>query len=150
MLRSFYPHYRTLIMNKLSLLASVFVSFLLASGVQAQTVVRDGILADASGRTVYTFDKDAQDKSNCAGGCLASWSPFVAKPAAVAQGELGLIDTNGVRQWTLRGKPLYYFVGDSKTGDRNGDGIGGVWHVVTLGNKPAAVDKPAVTSSSYL
>jgi predicted lipoprotein with Yx(FWY)xxD motif len=28
------------------------------------------------------------------------------------------------------GKPLYLFVGDQKTGDKTGDGVGGVWRVV--------------------
>lgn len=116
-------------MNKTLLLAAVVVSFW-SAGVQAQPVMRDGILADAAGRSVYTFDKDTLDKSNCAGGCLVAWPAFVAKPAAVAQGDFGLIESNGVRQWTVKGKPLYYFAGDAKPGDRNGDGSGGVWHLV--------------------
>ena len=121
-------------MKNKTLLAAALLA-LLHIGVQAQPVVRDGALTDAAGRTVYTFDKDAPNKSNCSGGCLAAWPAFVAKPGATAQGNFGLIDASGTKQWTVNGKPLYYFAGDAKPGDRNGDGNGGVWHMVL----PAAV-----------
>jgi len=121
-------------MNKQTLLAAALLA-LVNVGAQAQPVVKDGVLADAAGRTVYIFDKDTPNKSNCSGGCLVAWPAFVAKAGAAAQGDFGLIDANGAKQWTVGGKPLYYFAGDAKPGDRNGDGSGGVWHVVP----PAAV-----------
>lgn len=127
-------------MNKSSLFAAFAFSVLVAGAVQAQPVMRDGVLTDAAGRTVYTFDKDEANKSNCSGGCLALWPAFVAKPEAVAKGEFGLIDANGARQWTVNGKPLYYFAGDAKPGERNGDGKGGVWHVIS--DKPVAQSVP--------
>lgn len=103
----------------------------LACSVQAQPVARDGLLADATGRTVYTFDKDTAGKSTCTGGCLSAWPMFVAKAGAKPQGDFGLIEaTGGQQQWTIKGKPLYYFAGDAQPGERNGDGSGGVWHVV--------------------
>ncbi|MFN4360350.1 MAG: hypothetical protein ACK4F4_06450 [Hylemonella sp.] len=131
-------------MKKSTLLAACALSLFAAAAVQAQPVMRDGVLADAAGRTVYTFDKDQPNKSNCSGGCLAAWPAFTAKPEAVAQGEFGLI--SGTRQWTVNGKPLYYFAGDAKPGDRNGDGQGGVWHVVTPkpGAKAAASAYPKI------
>jgi predicted lipoprotein with Yx(FWY)xxD motif len=116
-------------MKKQALLAATVLT-LMHFGVLAQPVVRDGALADAAGRTVYIFDRDAPNKSNCAGGCLAAWPAFVAKPGATATGSFGLIDATGGKQWTVNGKPLYYFAGDAKPGDRNGDGSGGVWHIV--------------------
>jgi len=118
-------------MKKRVTLSAVALVAVLASAVQAQPVARDGLLADAAGRTVYTFDKDTAGKSNCTGGCLAAWPAFVAKPGAKPQGDFGLIEaTGGQQQWTLKGKPLYYFAGDTQAGERNGDGSGGVWHVV--------------------
>ena len=117
--------------SKLLLAATLLALF--QTGVQAQPVVRNGVLADAAGRTLYTFDKDTANKSNCAGGCLAAWPAFVAKAEAKAAGDFGLIDANGAKQWAVNGKPLYYFAGDAKPGDRNGDGSGGVWHVVAGG-----------------
>ncbi len=119
--------------KKLSL-AMVALLAVLATGAQAQPVARDGLLADAAGRTVYTFDKDTAGKSNCSGGCLTAWPLFVAKPGAKAQGDFGLINAEGgQQQWTVKGKPLYYFAGDAKPGERNGDGSGGTWHVVPAG-----------------
>lgn len=109
----------------------------------AQPVMRDGVLADAAGRTVYTFDKDAPGKSNCSGGCLAAWPAFMAKDGASAKGDFTLIDAAGGKQWTVKGMPLYYFAGDSKPGDRNGEGSGGVWH--TVGGAP----KAAAATSAY-
>ena len=128
-------------MKTFVLIASTAAVALMAVAVQAQPVVRDGVLADAAGRTLYIFDKDAPNKSNCAGGCLTAWPAFVAKPAAAAQGDFGLIDANGARQWTVKGKPLYYFTGDTNPGERNGEGSGGVWHTV-----PAPVAKTSLST----
>ena len=129
-------------MTKSTLLAAAVLA-LFTSVAQAQPVVRDGVLADAAGRTVYTFDKDTSNKSNCAGGCLAAWPAFVAKPGATAQGDFGLIESNGALQWTVKGKPLYYFAGDAKAGERNGDGSGGVWHIVSSGAVSSGAAKTA-------
>jgi predicted lipoprotein with Yx(FWY)xxD motif len=116
-------------MNTKTLLATAVLA-LLAASVQAQPVMKDGALTDTAGRTVYTFDKDEANKSNCAGACLAKWPTYVAPAGASAQGDYGVIDSAGSRQWTVKSKPLYYFAGDAKAGDRNGDGILGVWHLV--------------------
>lgn len=114
--------------------AAFTLSLFVSATAHAQPVMRDGVLADPAGRTLYTFDKDAPGKSNCTGGCLAAWPAFIAKADAQAAGEFGLVaDT---RQWTVNGKPLYYYVGDAKPGDRTGDGQGGVWHAVT--SRPVA------------
>ena len=124
-------------MKTKTLLATALVA-LLAAGVQAQPVMKDGALTDAAGRTVYIFDKDEANKSNCAGGCLVMWPAFVAKPGATAKGDFGLIEVNGASQWTLKGKPLYYYIEDTKAGERKGDGKGGVWHIVSQGGLPSA------------
>jgi predicted lipoprotein with Yx(FWY)xxD motif len=123
-----------------------------ATTAQAQPVAKDGVLTDAAGRTLYTFDKDQANKSNCQGPCLANWPPFVAaaptpggaKPASA----IGQFEHDGLQHWTYNGSPLYYFAGDSKPGDRNGDGKGGVWHVVKPGAASAATT-PAASGSAY-
>lgn len=134
-------------MKTQSLLAAVALA-LLTTGSGAQPVVRNGFLADAAGRTVYTFDKDELNKSNCAGGCLAAWPAFVAKAGATPQGDFGLIEANGAMQWAVKGKPLYYFAGDAKPGERNGDGNGGTWHVVGQSAAPQAAPQ-AAKSAGY-
>jgi len=137
-------------MKHTTLFAAAAVSILVAGVAQAQPVMRDGALADATGRTVYTFDKDESGKSNCSGGCLALWPAFTAKPEAAAKGEFGIVEANGARQWTVNGKPLYYFAGDAKPGERNGDGKGGTWHIVGGNTKveaqPAKAAAPAYSS----
>lgn len=108
----------------------VAASALCATALQAQPRFQNGVLADAAGRTVYTFDKDLPGKSLCAGACLTTWPAFAAQSGATAQGEFTVIDSGGARQWAFQGKPLYYYAADAKAGDRSGDGVGGVWHVV--------------------
>jgi predicted lipoprotein with Yx(FWY)xxD motif len=123
-------------MKNTSLFAATVLTLFVAAAAHSQPAMRDGALADAAGRSVYTFDKDEASKSNCTGGCLVAWPAFVAKAEATPKGEFGIMEANGVRQWTVNGKPLYYFAGDAKPGDRNGDGKGGTWHLVT--SKPTA------------
>lgn len=37
---------------------------------------------------------------------------------------------DGSKQLAYKGKPLYLFVGDKKAGDRAGDNVKDIWHVV--------------------
>jgi predicted lipoprotein with Yx(FWY)xxD motif len=37
--------------------------------------------------------------------------------------------SDGYKQWTYKGKPLYSSRSDSKPGDTNGNGVDGVWHI---------------------
>ncbi|KAJ56541.1 hypothetical protein ACMU_06260 [Actibacterium mucosum KCTC 23349] len=88
------------------------------------------ILADANGMSLYTFDKDTSNVSNCNGDCAVSWPPLLAADSAHDNGKLTVIDRNdGSRQWAYDGEPLYFWVGDTAPGEVNGDGVGGVWHV---------------------
>jgi len=106
-----------------------------------------GLLVAPNGMTLYTFDKDAPNKSNCAGGCLAAWPAWVAKDAAALKAPLAAITReDGSRQVTLNGKPLYFYVADQKAGDATGDNSGGVWHVVRKDTAKTSA-APATTSS---
>lgn len=141
-------------MNKLILttLATAFA----ANVALAQSVTQpNGILADGGGRTLYTFDKDAANKSNCYGGCAAAWPPFFAKDGAKSNAGFSIVTRDdGAKQWALNGKPLYYFAADANAGDVKGDGQGGVWHIIRAADKraaaqPAAVKQTAAPSGSY-
>ena len=46
---------------------------------------------------------------------------------------------SGGQQWAWDGKPLYYFAGDARQGDAAGDGMGGTWHTVRLGEQRSMV-----------
>jgi predicted lipoprotein with Yx(FWY)xxD motif len=96
------------------------------------------IVVDGRGMTVYMYDADTQGTkaSACTGACLSAW-PLVTTDAAAPRltgvtGTVGTIATaDGGRQVTLNGWPLYYYAGDGKAGDTTGQGVGGVWWVLT-------------------
>ncbi|RUM03897.1 COG4315 family predicted lipoprotein [Rhizobium chutanense] len=88
------------------------------------------VLATEKGMVLYTFDKDANGKSNCDSDCLKKWPAFHAGAKAKAEGEWSLVKAaDGKEMWAYEGKPLYTYVEDKKAGEANGDGVGGVWHV---------------------
>jgi predicted lipoprotein with Yx(FWY)xxD motif len=116
-----------------------------STAVHADPVIRDGIVTDPAGRTLYVFDKDEAFKSHCEGGCLQAWPAYTddTQSGASVPSAAKRFEQDQRQQWAWQGKPLYYFAGDSRPGERNGDGSNGVWHVV----RP--VQKAAVSSSSY-
>lgn len=91
-------------------------------------------LTDFQGMTLYVFDKDTPGMSNCTGKCLTLWPVYTS--GATAQKEFPvhisvITRSDGSKQFAWDNKPLYYYAGDSKAGDLTGDGIGGIWHIVT-------------------
>jgi predicted lipoprotein with Yx(FWY)xxD motif len=100
------------------------------------------ILVDQDGKTLYLFEADSKNTSNCSGGCLAVWPPVTAKGAATAGNgaTASMIGTtmDGSSQVTYAGHPLYWFSGDAKAGDTNGEGLtdfGGAWYAVSPAGK---------------
>jgi predicted lipoprotein with Yx(FWY)xxD motif len=102
------------------------------------------ILVDAQHRTLYLFEKDKRGKSACSGACAAAWPPLLTsgKPKASGKAKSKLLGTtkrsDGKRQVTYRGHPLYYFVQDKKPGDTLGQdflGFGAKWYVLAPNGK---------------
>jgi predicted lipoprotein with Yx(FWY)xxD motif len=102
------------------------------------------ILVDSEGRTLYLFRKDSRNKSACFDLCADNWPPLRVSgtPKAgrgVRAGLLGSIKrSDGKRQVTYNGHPLYRFVGDAGAGDVNGQGLsafGARWYVVSPSGK---------------
>jgi predicted lipoprotein with Yx(FWY)xxD motif len=93
----------------------------------------NGILVDAHGMTVYTFDKDVagSGKSACAGQCAENWPAVKAGDAPLSEPYSTIVRDDGTKQLAYHGKPLYTFVKDKKAGEREGDKKMNVWHVVT-------------------
>ena len=90
----------------------------------------DGVLVGSNGMTLYTFDRDAANsgKSVCNGQCAALWPPLMAKADDKGSGDWSVITRDdGAKQWAYKGKPLYFWVKDTKAGDRTGDGVNNVW-----------------------
>ncbi len=87
------------------------------------------VLFTTSDMALYTYDRDTKDHSNCNGSCLSAW-PALTVPKGVtptARGVRGLgvmVRSNGERQVTWDGKPLYRFVSDTK-GKVTGNGVAG-------------------------
>jgi predicted lipoprotein with Yx(FWY)xxD motif len=121
-----------------------------------------------SGRTVYLWAKDGMNMSACSGACAAAWPPVPATGTLTATGgakasDLGTITrSDGTKQVTYDGHPLYYFVGDSAAGQTNGQGsdnFGAKWWLVgasgaeitgsdTAAAAAAAVNAPAPAASA--
>jgi len=94
-------------------------------------MMKDGMMVDHKGMTLYTFDKDTGGKSVCTGDCAKYWPPFKAEAGAKAEGKWTVIKRDdGTMQWAYDGKPLYYYEDDKKPGDMTGDKKKEVWHVV--------------------
>lgn len=96
-------------------------------------------LTGASGRALYLWVADSHNKSVCAGACAESWPPLTTKSAPVAAGgitmsQLGTTTrSDGVRQVTYDGHPLYYYAGDTSKGSLTGQGsteYGAKWWLV--------------------
>ncbi|MGN6579971.1 MAG: COG4315 family predicted lipoprotein [Bordetella sp.] len=99
----------------------------------APGMASNGVLVGDKGMTLYTFDKDAANsgKSVCNGKCAAAWPPFMAPAGAKAEGAWTVITRDdGAKQWAYKGMPVYYWVKDKAAGDKTGDGVAGVWHII--------------------
>ena len=96
-------------------------------------------LTNASGRAVYLWAKDGMNMSACSGACAAAGPPVPATGQLTATGgakasDLGTITrSDGTKQVTYDGHPLYYFVGDSapdQTSGQGSDSFGAKWWLV--------------------
>ena len=97
---------------------------------------KNGMMTDHKGMTLYTFDKDAGGKSMCNGDCATNWPPLMAPADAKAEGKWSTVKRDdGTMQWAYEGKPLYTFAKDNAPGDKNGDDMKMVWHVVHMSQK---------------
>jgi predicted lipoprotein with Yx(FWY)xxD motif len=110
------------------------------------------ILTDGQGMTLYLFTPDDENVSNCYDQCAVNWPPLLVEegqePAAGAglTGELGITErTDGGRQVTYNGMPLYYWIQDNNPGDATGQDVGDVWYVVHPDISTMTVDSPVVT-----
>jgi predicted lipoprotein with Yx(FWY)xxD motif len=95
-----------------------------------------GMVLTDNGRTLYTFDPDTATSSACTGACATTWPPVVgtATPGTgLTASDFGNISrSDGTKQVTYMGNPVYEFAGDKAAGDTKGDGIQGTWHVATV------------------
>src|SRR6185437_13880683 len=96
-------------------------------------------LTNGAGRAIYLFMADSTGKSACDGACAAAWPPVIAtaQPTATggaqASGLSTITRSDGSKQVTYDGHPLYYFTGDTGPGTDKGQGLdnfGAKWWLV--------------------
>ena len=92
-------------------------------------------MVGGNGMTLYVFAKDVSGESMCPDGtCLPNWPIFYEQNIDPGTG-LNASDfatitrSDGMKQTTFLGWPLYYYAGDAAEGDIKGDGVGGIWFV---------------------
>ena len=115
------------------------------STVTEKTISEQLVLVDSKGNTLYWFAIDTSAKSNCSGSCATYWPP-VTGPLTAGSGVTGTLGTitrsDGTKQATYMGHPLYTYVGDTSPGQNKGNGknlSGGLWWEMTVsGSTPAA------------
>jgi len=97
-------------------------------------------LVSSDGRTLYYFGLDLPGTggqapvSNCTGSCVPLWPIFHVDAPVVASGlnaaDFGeFLRSDGVKQTTYKGWPLYFYAGDARAGDTHGDNFE-VWYVI--------------------
>jgi len=127
-----------------------------SSGSSTATVIEShagsagAFLTNSSGRAVYLWAADSMNKSMCSGACAGAWPPVTSKGQVTAANgakaaDLGTITrSDGTKQVTYLGHPLYYFAGDSGPGQTNGQGsdsFGAKWWLVApAGTKITVAD----------
>ena len=133
-------------MRRLPVLLLSLLGLVVAAGnaiAQSNTILvkssPDGVnyLTDAKGMTLYYYTKDADGQSACYGGCATAWPIFYAADISVSAplqpADFGTITrTDGTKQTTYKGWPLYYWQKDSKPGDATGEGVGKVWYILKV------------------
>lgn len=103
------------------------------------------VVTDAEGWTLYRYDKDQASPSMamCTDSCAQTWMPVMADGSVQTMGLQAKVGTvtrsDGMKQVTLAGWPLYRYMGDSKAGEMNGQGKSGAWYAVTPAGKKAAM-----------
>jgi len=113
-------------------------------------------LADAAGRTLYTYGNDLPGDcntppvSNCVTDCLISWPIFPAGARVLAPGlddsAFGAIHRDdGNWQTTYKGWPVYYYKTDLLLGQVAGQGKAKTWHIVEKKLPAVFIMKPGST-----
>ena len=127
-----------------------------AAAPRAKVLVRvtsvGGVLADSRGHTLYSYADDKGRTPACYGACASLWPPFLTsgKPVTGLGARTALLGTtkrkDGKLQVTYAGHPLYFYSGDAKAGQLEGQGIEGSWWALAASG--AKVKRTATTSTT--
>ena len=86
-------------------------------------------LIGSNGMTLYTYAPDTAGVSNCTGACATNWPPYtIADMSVLANIQAGITGkadivtrAYGTMQVTYNGRPLYFYSGDTQSGDTKGN-----------------------------
>jgi predicted lipoprotein with Yx(FWY)xxD motif len=110
------------------------------------------ILTDGHGGTLYLFEKDTPNRSNCTDTCAEDWMPYTTNGTAPTPGPgtspsmlTTITRADGSTQLTYNTHPLYYYSDDKKTpgsieGQANNE-YGGLWYTVSPNGTADTVKK---------
>ena len=89
-----------------------------------------------SGQRLYIYDLDGDNRSACNLGCDGARPPVYVACTAKQPPDWRIVQRyNGLCQWAYKGHPLYTYFHDTPE-DPQGDGEGGVWHILGFMKKP--------------
>lgn len=106
-------------------------------GTAANAKIGQTILVDGKGMTVYLFANDTGTTSAVPANIAANWPPVTATGTPTAGPGLDAskltvaAQADGTQQLSYNGHLLYLFIGDKAAGDANGQGLGGIWFVLS-------------------
>lgn len=91
------------------------------------------VLTNASGMTLYTYNRDiaGSGQSTVSGGLLSAWPALTSTsdtpvaPAGLAGALATITRSDGPKQVTYKGLPLYLWQNDKAPGDVTGQGVAG-------------------------
>ncbi len=96
------------------------------------------VIENDKGFVFYRFDGDSNDpsKTTCQGACNQVWKPALTvdgKPTlkGVDAKVVGTVTrSDGTKQLTVKGWPIYTYIGDKKAGTWKGQNVNGKWFVI--------------------
>ena len=112
----------------------------ITSELTGTTVKRMGkVVVDQEGWVLYRFDDDTNKpkaESTCDGDCAKIWPPAYTEDGqpeleGVDADDIGTVTrSDGTKQLTLKGWPLYRYAGDKEPGQWRGQNVGTKWFVI--------------------
>jgi predicted lipoprotein with Yx(FWY)xxD motif len=104
------------------------------------------VVVNSEGFTLYLFAHDSANppRATCDGECALTWEPVSAQAGSVSvagvdqRGVGEVTRSDGTKQMTYEGWPLYRYLPDQKPGDTTGQGQGGLWFAIGPDGKKVA------------
>lgn len=92
------------------------------------------MVGTASRMTLYTYESDAPNQSNCLDECAVRWPPLFANNSDASRGDFTVFTRpDGRKQWALMGKPLYFWSSEARPGDVAGEAFSPQWRAYRVG-----------------